>query len=103
MSVLTFIHRFSDILSCRIDVPDEPPKMDSLDQVHINWEGGTPELEDVDELRAWVLLTQQYLTDRWNRHSAYGFGAGPDKTEIWGFSPGEPPELMEILNQGCGE
>jgi hypothetical protein len=96
---LRFRHFFSRSVSCEMTAPDHPPEPGSLNVVSIVWTG-RPKPKHIPAYRAWCLSTQQTLADRWGLTMAYALGVAPDRTELWSFTPGGTPKLVDVLKGG---
>lgn len=96
---LTFIHRFSRSVQCEIRIKDEPPLPNAMFVLPCQWTG-RPERKHLTVYRQWVLATNQLLANRWQTSILYALGTARDKTELWGFKPGQPPKLLQTLSVG---
>ena len=96
---LTFIHRFSRSVICELRVPDQAPPAGSRNVWSFEWTGRLRR-KHVDAYRQWVLSTNQILSDRWQITMLYALGTHHNRTELWSFTPGKAPKLVEKLNVG---
>jgi len=96
---LVFVHRFSRTVSCELRAPDQPPHPDSLNMLSVGWTGRVKR-RHLNEYRQWVLCTNQVLADRWQITMLYALGTHHNRTELWSFTPGGVPKLLERLNVG---
>jgi len=91
---LRFLHKFSRTVSCELRVPDRAPPPGSRNVLSIEWTGHN------DAYRQWVLATNQILANRWGISMLYALGTHRNRTELWEFTPGGTPKLIEKLKAG---
>lgn len=96
---LYFVHRFNRSLQVTMRVQDQPPLPGAMLDIAFEWTGKMKR-KFLPEYRRWVLVTNQLLADRWGQSILYCLGTHHDKTELWQFTPGQAPRLIEKLNVG---
>ena len=99
MNTLRFIHRFSRSVQCELRVPDVPPADGQILQLDSTWTG-RPKRRHLPAYRQWILYVTQSLADRWDQRILYALGVAENQTEVWGFEPGESPQLIEKIPIG---
>jgi hypothetical protein len=96
---LTFVHRFGSGVTCTMRVDDKAPVPGTSHIRGLEWEG-RPKPKHFRAYRQWILVTTQFLCDRWQARILYCLGTKPNETELWQFESGKPPKLAEKLNIG---
>jgi hypothetical protein len=96
---LRFVHRFSRSVQCELCVPDHAPPPGSRNVMSVEWTGRVRR-KHIDEYRQWVLSTNQVLSDRWGITMLYALGVACNLTELWRFTPGSSPRLVEKIRAG---
>jgi len=54
----------------------------------------------VSAYRQWLLVVNQTLSDHWQKSIFYALGTHHNRTELWRFTPGQTPRLVQKLNIG---
>jgi hypothetical protein len=88
--VLTFLHRFSRTVSCKMRVIDFTPRPGHLMQCNCEWTG-RPKPKHIAQYRQWVVSTAAILAQRWKQRILYCLGVSSTCTEIWAFEQGSLP------------
>lgn len=88
-----FVLTYPDGLRFRY-VTKGKPAPGSDHQVQIMHDGRDPGPDDFERYKSWIKETTQSLANQWGVHLIHVFVLRPDKREVWGFTPGEQPQLV---------
>jgi hypothetical protein len=95
---LTFIHKFSRTVQCRVEISDEVPEPGTIGDREIFW-SGRPKKKHVDEYLRFQHELNRTLADSWNRKLLLCFKVSKNSWQFWSYSPGEAPRLEKVGNE----
>lgn len=95
--MITFCHRFPSGLRCVIHADDLPPADGEPHQLQVCWSGGKMKKRYIAEYLQFTKHVNQTCADLWGKRIAYVVITGPNTYEMWGFTPGEKPELLKAV------
>jgi len=98
--MITFAHKFKDGMCASIELQDTHPKCVSeavISGLRLSRDIGG---EHVHEFRVWLLVVLDECSNIWNRSFHFGIAVGTGDQmeiwEIWEFTPGREPELVDV-------
>jgi hypothetical protein len=98
----TFKCSFGKGITCEVQITDTQPEKGKSHILKIEWTGNPSRktLRKVERAYiGWMNSVNKQLADEWKISMMYVFQTFAGPIEIWGYSPGEPPKLVERVSR----
>jgi hypothetical protein len=100
---MRFVHHFARRIICEVTVNDDPPAKGKTHTLNFEWSRFPKMTRTVArEYVTWICSINQILADKWDMKLMHCVEVGLDVWELWAFTPGEAPRLLETLSHKGG-